>query len=135
MDETSVVRFDKAGFVEDALTELVRGGAQCLIQQAVEAELAELLLRYPGETDRERRAVVVRNGYLPEREVIDRRRPVMVRVPKGALAHWRGGGVSRKPGAALRAPCKGGGGGTAVVVSEGVFHRGDGRGAVGADRP
>jgi transposase-like protein len=56
--------------------------AQRLIQQAVEAELAELLSQYAGQSDCEGRAAVVRNGYLPEREVLTGVGPVPVRVPK-----------------------------------------------------
>jgi putative transposase len=64
------------------LTELLRQGAQRLIRQAVEAELAELLAQHVGQTDRNGRAAVVRNGYLPEREVLTGLGPVSVRVPK-----------------------------------------------------
>ena len=45
MSEDSVVRFQRPEKSEDPLTELLRSGAQQLIQQAVEAELAELLSR------------------------------------------------------------------------------------------
>ncbi len=68
--------------MEDSLTELLRNGAQRLIQQAVEAELAELLERHAGERDAHGRTAVVRNGYLPEREVLTGVGPVRVRVPK-----------------------------------------------------
>jgi putative transposase len=37
--------------VEDGLSELLRTGAQRLIRQAVEAELAELLAQYADQTD------------------------------------------------------------------------------------
>lgn len=67
---------------EDSLTELLRAGAQKLIRQAVEAELSELLSQYRGQTDDHGRAAVVRNGYLPEREVVTGLGPVKVRVPK-----------------------------------------------------
>ena len=82
MNEHSVVRFQKPETVVDPMTELLRSGAQRLIQQAVEAELAELLAQYAGETAACGRAAVVRNGYLPEREVLTGIGPVPVRVPK-----------------------------------------------------
>jgi len=82
MNEHSVVRFQKPEAVEDPLTELLRSGAQRLIQQAVEAELAELLVQYAGETDARGRAAVVRNGYLPTRAVLTGIGPVPVTVPK-----------------------------------------------------
>ena len=66
----------------DALTEMLREGAQKLIMQAVEAEFrgflegqAELILE-----DGRRR--VVRNGYLPEREVQTGIGSVVVKVPE-----------------------------------------------------
>ena len=68
--------------VEDALTEVLRQGAQELIRQAVEAELADLLAQYAGRRDAKGRAAVVRNGYLPEREVLTGMGPVRVQVPK-----------------------------------------------------
>ncbi len=68
--------------MEDSLTELLRNGAQRLIQQAVEAELVELLDCHAEERDAQGRAAVVRNGYLPEREVLTGVGPVKVRVPK-----------------------------------------------------
>lgn len=82
MADDSVVRFPKPGAIEDPLTELLRSGAQRLIHQAVEAELAELLERYAERRDSAGRATVVRNGYLPEREVLTGVGPVKVKVPK-----------------------------------------------------
>jgi len=67
MKQDSVVQFHNPEEVSDPLTELLRDGARRLIQQAVEAELAELLGQYAGQTDSQGRAAVVRNGYLPER--------------------------------------------------------------------
>ena len=82
MAEDSVVRFRKPEEIEDPLTELLRSGAQRLIHQAVEAELAELLDRHAGDRDAQGRAAVVRNGYLPQREVLSGIGPVQVKVPK-----------------------------------------------------
>ncbi len=73
---------EKPEAVEDSLTELLRSGAQQLIYQAIEAELAELLVQYRDKTDEHGRAAVVRNGYLPEREVVTGLGPVSVRMPK-----------------------------------------------------
>ena len=65
----------------DALSELLRGGARQLIHQAVEVELQELLGEHvqrpvcvrtrTGRRLADGRAGVVRNGYLPERELQD----------------------------------------------------------------
>lgn len=65
-----------------SLDDLVRRGARQVIQQAIEAELAELMARYANVTTLTDRQAVVRNGYLPEREVLTAAGPVPVKVPK-----------------------------------------------------
>lgn len=82
MSQDNVIAFNKPDQIEDPLTELLRTGAQKLIQQAVEAELKALMATYAEATDTEGRAAVVRNGYLPEREVMTGVGPVSVKVPK-----------------------------------------------------
>lgn len=64
------------------LDELVRRGARHVIQQAIEAELAQLLEQYANVKTLAGRQAVVRNGYLPEREVLTGAGPVTVKVPK-----------------------------------------------------
>lgn len=64
------------------LEALIRRGARELIQKAIEAEVAELLASYENVTRLGGQRVVVRNGYLPEREVLTAVGPVLVRVPK-----------------------------------------------------
>jgi transposase-like protein len=66
----------------DPLTEILRLGARKLIQQVVEAELQELLGRYADRRTTDGRAGVIRNGYLPERELQTGVGPVTVRIPK-----------------------------------------------------
>jgi len=53
----------------DPLTEVLRQGAKRLLAQAIEAEVQTLLACYADERDDQGRQAVVRNGYLPEREV------------------------------------------------------------------
>ncbi len=67
--------------LRDELSELVRAGAQRIIRQAVEAELAAFLEEHADHDARGHRAVV-RNGYLPSREVLTGVGPVRVRVPR-----------------------------------------------------
>ncbi|MCK5830263.1 MAG: IS256 family transposase, partial [Methylococcales bacterium] len=50
----------------DVLTELLRNGARELINQAINAELEELLAHY-SENKIDGRQAVIRNGYLPKR--------------------------------------------------------------------
>lgn len=64
------------------LDELIRRGARHVIEQAVEAELAELLEQFGNVTTLHGQRTVVRNGYLPEREVLTAAGPVTVKVPK-----------------------------------------------------
>ena len=82
MSKDSVVEFRAPEGVEDPLTELLRTGAKRLIQQAIEAELTELLEQYAGQRDEQGRRAVVRNGYLPAREILTGVGPVPVKVPK-----------------------------------------------------
>jgi len=82
VNENSVSGVETKGAMSDSLTDLLRDGARGLIAQAVEAELSELLSRYEQVTDRGGHRGVVRNGYLPEREVLTGLGPVSVRIPK-----------------------------------------------------
>jgi putative transposase len=64
------------------LDELVRRGARQVIQKAIEAKLAELLAQYANVKGLTGRQAVVRNGYLPERDIVTAAGPVPVKVPK-----------------------------------------------------
>ena len=66
----------------DPLTELLRQGAGKLIQAAIEDELQILLSSLTDRKIEGGRAAVVRNGYLPERELQTGIGPVTVSVPK-----------------------------------------------------
>ena len=66
----------------DALTDLLRTGAQQLLQVAIEAELQEFMLQFEHRRLDDGRAAVVRNGHQPERELQTGIGPVSVKVPK-----------------------------------------------------
>ncbi len=66
----------------DPLNELLRIGAQRLISKAVEVELEELLGKYAGCKTVDGKAAVVRNGYLPSRELQTGIGSVTVQIPK-----------------------------------------------------
>jgi putative transposase len=66
----------------DPLTEVLRQGAQRLLTQAIEAEVAGLLAQYAERRDTQGRQAVVRNGHLPEREVQTGIGAVRVKVPR-----------------------------------------------------
>ena len=65
-----------------SLDELVRRGARQVIQQVIELELAALLEQYANVRTLSGKKAVVRNGYLPERDVLTAAGPVSVKVPK-----------------------------------------------------
>ena len=67
---------------EDPLTELLRNCARRLIADAVEAELQGLLNQHSEFRNAQGHLQVVRNGYLPEREIQTGIGPVKVKVPK-----------------------------------------------------
>ena len=82
MRKNNVLEFQGREIGLDPLTELLRKGAQDLIGQAVELELAELLAQYSDCRTSEGKAAVVRNGYHPQRELQTGIGPVTVRIPK-----------------------------------------------------
>ncbi len=82
MSENSAEWLGTPGSIQDSLTELLRRGARGLIEKAVEAELQGLLDRYENVIDLAGRQAVVRNGYLPERDILTGLGPVPVRIPK-----------------------------------------------------
>ena len=68
----TVVEYRNPGMalpVRDALTEVLRSGARELLQQAVEAEVAEFVARHRELKDERERQRVVRNGHQPERKI------------------------------------------------------------------
>jgi transposase-like protein len=64
------------------LEELVRRGACDILQRAIEAELEQLLDEFAAVSLIDGRGAVVRNGYLPAREILTTVGPVEVQVPK-----------------------------------------------------
>jgi len=83
MNNSKILELKKpAEISSDPLTELLRNGARKLITEAVEAELQELLAQYSEFRNEEGHHFVVRNGYLPEREIQTGIGLVKVKVPK-----------------------------------------------------
>jgi putative transposase len=82
MSKGNVVEFAGRDALTDPLTELLRTGAAQLIHQAVETELEELLLAHRERRRADGKAGVVRNGYLPARELQTGLGPVTVKIPK-----------------------------------------------------
>jgi putative transposase len=82
MKEDTADAWSQPGAMGDSLTELLRRGARGLIEKAVEAELELLLEQYRNVTDLKGRPAMVRNGHLPERDILTGLEEVSVRVPK-----------------------------------------------------
>tara|TARA_B100000315_G_scaffold254751_1_gene296478 strand:- start:40 stop:1287 length:1248 start_codon:yes stop_codon:yes gene_type:complete len=82
MSKDTVVELKSLATTKDPLTELLRFGAQQLIQEAVEVELQELLAEHRERRTADGNTGVVRNGHLPERELQTGIGPVTVKVPK-----------------------------------------------------
>ena len=69
LDE-EVIQF-RAQFDERSpLDEIVRRGAQEMLQSAIEAEVDQFLIEHASKTDEVGRRYVVRNGRLPARELM-----------------------------------------------------------------
>ena len=69
MSKNNVIELEGREANTNPLTGLLQVGAHQLIEQAVEAELQELLAHHAARRTESGHAGVVRNGYLPEREL------------------------------------------------------------------
>jgi len=82
MNKDNVVELNSPAAMLDPLTDMLRAGAQQLIEQAVAAELQELLVEHAHRSTADGNAGVVRNGHLPARELQTGIGPVSVKIPK-----------------------------------------------------
>jgi len=82
MDKNNVIDLERRVIGNDPLTELLKEGARKLLAQAVESEVHELLATYQDFRTESGHAGVVRNGYLPERDLQTGLGPIRVKIPK-----------------------------------------------------
>ena len=82
METTDIADFARRDGITDALTDLLRTGAQQLIATAVEAELAGYLAQSTDVRTEAGHAAVVRNGHHPARPFQTGIGPVSVHIPK-----------------------------------------------------
>ncbi len=82
MNKNNVIELERRAISADPLTELLKEGARKLLAEAVESEVQELLAKYQDWRTESGHAGVVRNGYLPERELQTGLGPIRVRIPK-----------------------------------------------------
>ena len=83
MSKDNVIEFKKPEpFVDDLITDILRTGARKLLAEALEAEIEGFLSQYRELRDNQEYQRLVRNGYLPEREIQTGIGPVSVKVPR-----------------------------------------------------
>ena len=83
MRKDNVIDFKKPEpFIDHPITTLLRQGARQLLNAALEAEISIFLNHYKEIQDNKGRQRVVRNGYLPEREIQTGIGQVSVKAPR-----------------------------------------------------
>lgn len=84
MGKNTVVSFQDRVISESrsALDELLREGARRMLETAIHNEVAEYLEAHASLQDEGGKNLVVRNGYLPERDLVTGVGPVRVRQPR-----------------------------------------------------
>lgn len=82
MDKSNVVELRKPEQIEDPLTEVLRHGARALLAQAIEVEVQAFVTEHAGLKDDSGRRRVVRNGYLPDRQIQTGIGSVPVKTPR-----------------------------------------------------
>jgi putative transposase len=83
MSQNNVIELKKPEpFVDDPITEIIRQGARKLLAQALEAEIDLFINQYADLRDELGRQRIVRNGYLPQREIQSGVGAVKVKAPR-----------------------------------------------------
>ena len=83
MRKDNVIDFKKPEpFIDDPITTLLRQGARQLLSAALETEISIFLNQYKDIQDDKGHQRVVRNGYLPERDIQTGIGQVSVKVPR-----------------------------------------------------
>ena len=81
-DATSSGDIQTAQGASDVLTDILRAGAQKMLKTAIEQEVSDYVNARTDIVDENGRQLVVRNGSLPEREILTGIGPVAVRQPR-----------------------------------------------------
>jgi putative transposase len=81
-NSTALPAFAPASSPSDALTEVLKRGAQKLLASAIEAEVTSYIEQHAEALDENGHRLVVRNGYLPERTIQTGIGGVLVRQPR-----------------------------------------------------
>ena len=80
--QDNLIKLSQMTEVNDSLTDLLRQGAIRMLAAAIEQEVTDFLASYAGHTDEQGRKLVVRNGYLPERDIQTGLGKVPVKAPR-----------------------------------------------------
>ena len=80
--DPEVVKFRANFESRSPLDELIREGARRMLQAAIDAEVDDFLAEHSGRRDEQGRRLVVRNGSLPEREILTGAGKLPVRQPR-----------------------------------------------------
>ena len=82
VNERSVIGFSESDESRSPLDAVVRAGARKMLQAALESEVQEFLGQHSSRVDDQGRRQVVRNGYLPPREIVTGAGPLEVSQPR-----------------------------------------------------
>jgi transposase-like protein len=74
--------FEKEAETWSVLENILRDGAQKMLIQAIENEVDEFIEKHSLKVDKNGRRMIVRNGYLPEREIVTGLSPFSVKGPR-----------------------------------------------------
>lgn len=80
--DPEVVKFRANFESRSPLDELIREGARRMLQAAIDPEVDDFLAKHSGRRDEQGRRLVVRNGSLPEREILTGAGKLPVRQPR-----------------------------------------------------
>ena len=64
------------------LEQIARNGAQKMLKQAMENEVDEYIQKHSQKVDMEGKKIVVKNGYMPERNIVTGLGPIAIKQPR-----------------------------------------------------
>lgn len=80
--DPEVVEFREAFEARSTLDEIIREGARKMLQAAIESEVDDFVAQHADRRDAQGKRLVVRNGYLPSRELLSGAGPLEVKQPR-----------------------------------------------------
>jgi putative transposase len=80
--DPEAVEFREAFEARSTLDEIVREGARKMLQTAIEAEVDDFVAQHADRHEENGKRLVVRNGYLPSRELLTGAGPLEVQQPR-----------------------------------------------------